>query len=180
MAIYIRHAKDKYVKGDKEYDTSLTQNGLQDAFNLGKKLVELYGTPDVIYCSPFRRARQTARTMVKSLGLKVPIYVDINLSRYPGTEKDYSDKVRDDTKKYGFLLRETKDEFKVRVKKHVEWVKSICKKNNLLVWVISHAVVITRVCKYLEISFPEHLKSRDWINIRDGESSWKQNKRIRF
>jgi broad specificity phosphatase PhoE len=175
MAIYIRHAKDRRRKHDRLFDTSLTDSGEKDAAMLGKQLMRTYGRPHAIYCSPFRRTRQTAKMMASAIGEKVPIYIDVDLSRFPGTGTSYDDKVRDDTKKYGFPDHETRREFKDRVKDHLAESIGKCQKHPKRVyWYVTHAIFVKMVSKLAQVPSPGHLHSRDWINVKTRETSWKQ------
>ncbi len=174
MAIYIRHARDAKGKHDKAFDTSLTDSGERDAIRLGTELSKRYGRPHVIYCSPFRRARQTAKFMASVFDEKVPIYIDVDLARYPGTGTSYDDKVREDTKKYGFPDSETKNQFKDRVKKHLKEVQKRYEQHpNRVCWYVTHAIYVKMVARICKIKCPEHIHSREWINVNTLETSWK-------
>lgn len=178
-AIYIRHAKDRLHPGDEEMDTSLTRRGKKNAVKLGETLANLYGKPDIIYCSPFRRTRQTAKRMASAFGEsnKPPVFVDLRLSRYPGSNpKNYENKIRNDTKKYGFVQRESTRRFKDRMNEHFE--KQILKDilRGKIVWVCLHALQVKLIAKIFKIPTPETIHSLGWINLRNCHTSWGKKK----
>jgi phosphohistidine phosphatase len=58
----VRHAKSNWSAADlNDFDRSLNEQGLQDATAMGKRLKERETIPEVLFCSPARRARQTLK-----------------------------------------------------------------------------------------------------------------------
>lgn len=175
MAIFIRHAHDKKQVGDKMYDTSVTETGRREAIYVCKQLLQRYGRPDVIYCSPFRRARQTAKIMAEMLNNTVPIYVDVELSRFAGDVTSYEKKIREDTKKYGYIPGESNIDFKNRVKKNVETAVQYTKKNsNHVAWFITHAIYVKQAAKRVNVKPNRFIHSCDWVALHDSAASWRQ------
>ena len=59
VLIYIRHGNDDEREPHKIHDTHLTSQGKHKSKKVAKKLIEKYGVPDIIFCSPFARTRET-------------------------------------------------------------------------------------------------------------------------
>ncbi|MFH9728694.1 SixA phosphatase family protein [Streptomyces sp. NPDC017254] len=55
----MRHAKSAWPEGVADHDRPLGPRGLRDAPAAGRFLAENGGPPDLVLCSPARRARQT-------------------------------------------------------------------------------------------------------------------------
>ena len=73
--VYIRHAKKEYINGDSptfKHDPGITFEGVDHCKKISNMLVNRYGVPDEIICSPYRRARETAIAMSTSLKKPVP------------------------------------------------------------------------------------------------------------
>lgn len=66
---------------DRDPDVDLSVTGYEQAAALGRSLARLQASqrPDVIWCSPYVRARRTAEIIVTTAGWKVPIRVDERL-----------------------------------------------------------------------------------------------------
>lgn len=62
----------------RDADVPLTDTGQQQATAFGRSLAELDGqaAPESVWCSPYLRARQTARTALDTAGLELPFRVD--------------------------------------------------------------------------------------------------------
>ena len=61
MRIYIRHADKEYENGKAMscvHDPSITEDGKINTIRTAQELVSKYGIPDMIICSPYRRARK--------------------------------------------------------------------------------------------------------------------------
>ena len=56
----VRHAKSDWSAADlNDFDRPLNEQGLQDAPEMGRRLRERKAIPELILCSPARRARET-------------------------------------------------------------------------------------------------------------------------
>jgi broad specificity phosphatase PhoE len=66
---------------DRDADVDLSVTGYEQAAALGRSFAGLQASqrPDVIWCSPYVRARRTAEIVTTSAGWKVPIRVDERL-----------------------------------------------------------------------------------------------------
>jgi broad specificity phosphatase PhoE len=64
--------------GLRDADVPLTDTGTQQATALGRSLADLGadGRPESVWCSPYLRARQTARTALEVAALDLPFRVD--------------------------------------------------------------------------------------------------------
>lgn len=65
----VRHAKSGWIDfGHSDFDRTLNQHGLHDAPEMGQRLKKRGVNPEIILCSPARRARQTAELLIKEFG----------------------------------------------------------------------------------------------------------------
>ena len=86
------------------------------------KVLDHVLSPQVIYCSPYLRTRQTCDLIVQELldrGYSYPMIIyDPELSEFLGNQKTLIPDVTPETLQYGiYTSSETVDEFKSRVKK---------------------------------------------------------------
>ena len=90
--IYIRHADKDFSNGNSEYfkhDPGITEIGVERARKIATQLIELYGEPEQIISSPFRRARETSLTLNSMLKNPLEeIKIDSDLSEYLGNHSD--------------------------------------------------------------------------------------------
>lgn len=135
MPLYIRHGNDETTSYYKQ-DTRLNQSFKQDIITVTQELIKQYGYPDKIYCSPFKRARETLNVMMTLI--KCPVFIDSNLSRFFSEKETLNPKVRPSTLKYNPPIQESKQEFKYRAD-HLKY------KGN--VWCITHFLIIKRTAK---------------------------------
>jgi phosphohistidine phosphatase len=65
----MRHAKSGLPEpGEKDFDRTLTDRGKKDAPEMGRRLMKLGLSPDLIISSPATRAFRTAKEVAKELG----------------------------------------------------------------------------------------------------------------
>ncbi len=155
MHIYIRHGNDDKI-GKYVHDLSLQSDYNDDIIKKTKKLIYKYGYPSKIYCSPFKRVRETVTIMleyIKSKGRYVDIYIEPSLSRYFTSKEKKYPKVRKTTLKYDPPIYEDWDQFKKRVDKIEHKINS----NNDIVWCITHYLVIKRITKNNNIDIPNYM-----------------------
>ena len=153
VLIYIRHSED-YVNSH-EHDERLTKDGKKKAFRYGLELVEKYGMPNIIYHSPYFRARQTAKLIIKSIykyhKIRIKRKIDPKLGRYfTSSEKENPD-IKRSTKEKGAIIYENYDEFKDRVFKQLENREKEQLEDDINVWCISHNLVIRKIYKHKNI-----------------------------
>jgi len=147
MKIFIRHGHDGSNENYKQ-DPSLNFDYVDDIKKLTKQLIKKYGYPDIIYCSPFHRARQTAKIMNNIID--VPIYVKPQCSRFFSHKEQLKPSVKQNTLRYKPPIIETKDEFKQRV-------DTLLKPKNKIIWYITHYLVIKRIAKTQSQSIPKQM-----------------------
>lgn len=70
--LVMRHAKSAWPEGVADHDRPLGPRGLRDAPAAGRFLAENGGPPDLVLCSPARRARHTWELAAAELGSPVP------------------------------------------------------------------------------------------------------------
>jgi phosphohistidine phosphatase len=84
--IYIvRHGEAEDGFGRPDAERQLTEKGKEKLHEIGKKLHKLHVSPDLIVCSPFARAVQTATIIAEELGYKAELLKDpriIPMGRY--------------------------------------------------------------------------------------------------
>lgn len=162
--IYLRHGEDEH--SGYRNDQQLTSRGKKEARYLAKDLVERYGIPDVIYCSPLFRARQTKKHMLRYIEKthgpqNIKTKNDPRLSRYFTHRECRNPDVRDDTYRRNPPLDEDWEDFKTRVYRQLDSVKRNDKYQ--IVWCITHTLVLKRVAKYEEIERDSYVEFLDTL-----------------
>jgi phosphohistidine phosphatase len=66
--VVLRHAKSDWPAGVADEDRPLGRRGLRDASAAGRWLVEHDAVPEMVWCSPARRTRQTWATLSAEIG----------------------------------------------------------------------------------------------------------------
>src|SRR5262249_47187685 len=66
--VVLRHAKSDWPAGVADEDRPLGRRGVRDAAAAGRWLVEHDAVPDLVWCSPARRTRQTWDELAAELG----------------------------------------------------------------------------------------------------------------
>nr|WP_254047361.1 histidine phosphatase family protein [Streptomyces aureus] len=84
--LVLRHAKSAWPKGVADQDRPLGPRGLRDAPAVGRFLAGAGGPPDLVLCSPARRARHTWDLAAAELDGAVPIRHDPRLYGADGPE----------------------------------------------------------------------------------------------
>ena len=178
--IYIRHADKCYGNG-KSQTLKHDPDIIQDADNignikaLGRSLCQTHGQPDLIYCSPYLRARNTALIMASVLP-KSPIHirVDSTLSEYLGHHRNEKLDVTFDTRRHNVPHPENLKEFEVRVQLHDSRIQSCLEGERKVVWLITHGIFISFLSR---LYFEEEL-NRNYLGyiILDENDKFKENK----
>jgi len=163
IVIYIRHGKD--TDSGYKYDQKLTSTGKKDAKILAEELINKYGVPDAIYCSPFYRTRQTRRQMLKVISnhtdREIKKTIDPRLSRFFTKKQVSNPDIREDTRMKKAPIYETWTEFKERVREQIRDMES--KNEYKVIWCIGHTLIIKRVAKIKNIEKPKHIEYLDTI-----------------
>lgn len=162
MIIYIRHSKDNDPETTFKHDNKITKTGKKMAEEKGKRLIEKYGYPEIIHCSPMRRARQTLEKLISSfpeeIRKNIKIYIDPNLSRRFNESEYKRTDLDPKTEKYSPPVVETDKEFKKRIKEHIKYMKeNNYKYNGKTYWCITHAIVFKKIAKYNNIKVSDHI-----------------------
>ena len=166
VIIYLRHGED--VRDKYKYDEKLTEDGKEAARDFAEKLIQEYGVPDVIYCSPYYRTRQTQRQMLKTISKhtdkSIDKIIDPRLSRFFTKDQLRNPDIRKDTMKKQAPIYETFDEFKQRVKEQLDEVEQNNKYK--VIWCIGHTLIIKHVAKFKSIKRSHHIDYLDTVIIR--------------
>lgn len=151
MRIYIRHAEKAYQNGQSEnlgHDPGLTILGRLSAQLLAKRLLETYGMPKWIICSPYLRCRETALEMVSVLNVIVPIKCDNTLAEYLGNRPTEELDVDSTTSIYTPPHPENFDDLDVRVRIHNDKMSTLDTSPEPI-WFITHGIVLHRLANCL-------------------------------
>ena len=163
--IYLRHGED--TRSNYKYDEKLTPEGKVGAKKLAKELIDKYGIPDAIYCSPFYRTRQTRRQMLKVISKitnkRIKNVTDPRLGRYFTTSQERNPDIRRDTWKKKAEIHESWDDFKRRVKKQLREMER--KNKYKVIWCIGHTLIIKHVARFKRIKRSSHIKYLDTVII---------------
>ena len=163
--IYLRHGEDRPSKH--LYDEKLTEEGKAAAQLLAKELIETYGVPDAIYCSPFYRTRQTRKEMLKTIGTitdkKIVKVSDPRLSRYFTSYQAENPDIRSDTWKHNVPIYESWHQFKKRVKKQLKHMEQ--KEEYQVIWCIGHTLIVKYIARFREIERSDYIDYLDKVVI---------------
>lgn len=159
VLIYIRHGHD-YTRSH-DHDERLSDIGKKESYKIALELIQEHGIPDIIYHSPYYRARQTAKLMVKAIkktnNIKVERDLDPRLGRYFTRKQKKNPDIKRSTGKKGAIIHEDWSEFKERVGEQLIDHTKRSKKQNI--WCITHNLVIRRVCKLKDI-----VRESKWVD----------------
>lgn len=85
----IRHAKSSWDEPVEDFDRSLNRRGKENAKSMGKRLKKYQIKPDLVYSSPAKRAKMTAKTLCEELDCDDKIvYIDHLYAALPETLLD--------------------------------------------------------------------------------------------
>lgn len=171
--IYMRHSHDEYDDATHRHDHQITDLGKEKAIKVGKKLIDKYGVPNIIYCSPFKRTKQTMKYMLKNCDNKdnIEVIFDTNLSRFFSKKEQDDPSIFKDTG--NVPTKETSKDFNERVDTHIENVKKMVQNvgpgnpgsKPKIIWCITHTLILKRVARYYEISLPRRLNFMENFTI---------------
>lgn len=165
MIIFLRHANDDESATFK-HDHHITEKGHKHAQQVTKKLVEKYGSPDLIMSSPMHRGKETVDAMLEVLSNKPKVVYDKDLSRYFNSLEQAHPEVCTCTLKEKIPIYESREEFKKRCAKVLKKTKKIPK--DKVVFVITHYLIMKFVADHYDITLPDHMPFLDyfWIGKR--------------
>lgn len=186
LLLYIRHGDDHHDSRREarypKHDHPLNREGKARAARMARNLVERYGAPTAVYCSPFKRARQTANIMMDALddSDRARVTIDPGLSRYFSRREQRRPSVGSDTHEAGPPpIRERNGEFGRRCRRQYKRVvaRHFFKANGdtverprgerPVVWCITHALVMRRVAERIGVVVPDdHVPFLGWFVAR--------------
>jgi broad specificity phosphatase PhoE len=160
MLVYVRHSDDEVDDATYRHDPKLTDDGQDLARRKGKRIIERYGVPSLIFCSPFRRTKETLAHMLSNLPLaareKIKIVYDNQQARYfSAKDKKHPDIARG-TKAAKVPIYEDYNDFKDRVHTAATNLEPHIT-NEPVVWVITHTTVYKIVSKRYGVSIPKRI-----------------------
>lgn len=159
MRIYIRHAEKQYNNGKSEnfgYDPGITEEGKRKAREHAKLLVQQWGIPDIVVCSPYKRARETAIEMISVLDVDRDIKCDIRLSEYLGNHRYDTLNVESETMQYNPPHPETFFDMQNRVWKHNDDMREL-DFDDKVVWFITHGIIINIISNAMGFKLPRKI-----------------------
>lgn len=171
VILYIRHAKDR--TSSHKHDEKLTEEGKQEAYNVALNLLEKYGIPDIIYYSPYHRAKKTLKYMMKAISKyrkmnntnssnkKAEIIIDPRLGRFFTKKERRNPELRDNTIKRGAIIHETWEDFETRIENQVNEISN----SDTNIWNITHTLVLLKLSRYKNIDFHSHVEYLDVLEI---------------
>lgn len=158
MIIYIRHGNDDGSDPTFAHDPRITEDGRKKARKTAFELVKDYGSPKIIFCSPFKRTIQTAKIMKKMCGANTEIYIDPNLSRYFCTREKCDPQLYPETERYDTPIYESWNGFERRVNKHLDMIeKNKFKLRSAIIWCITHALVYKHIARTYQVEIPNYI-----------------------
>ena len=156
--ILIRHSKDhNNDSATYMYDAKLRSKGKKMARKLFTELIEKYGEPSKIYCSPFRRAVETAHEAMK-LCKNAKIRNEPKIGRYFTRKEQKNPEIAPCTERNKPMIFEDKDSLNGRCKRFCEKIKKYRGKGTV-VWAISHTIPMKRCVAYFKLTPP------DWFDF---------------
>lgn len=160
MLIYVRHSDDEVDDATFKHDPKLTDDGRKLAQSKGDKIIEKYGQPTIIYCSPFRRTKETLDNMLSNLTDEqrenIKIYYVSNQSRYFSSKEKRNPQIAKSTKSSHVPIYESYHDFEKRVKKSGKKLEKYIRSKQI-VWVITHTTVYKRTAKNYSIKLPNYI-----------------------
>jgi broad specificity phosphatase PhoE len=172
ILIYIRHFYKQYSNRQSTkypYDPDIINDQHNIICKVGNKLVKKYGMPHIIFSSPYKRTRKTAKILKKCLD--VPIIIDNDLSEFINHKYDIvlEDSVRETTKLHNPPINETTHQFHERMKNHREKIKNLL--DDGVYWFVTHGLNIKNI---LNVKYPSQLSSVIWDDGEIKTYSYKQ------
>lgn len=157
MRIYLRHSDKEYKNGDRGFDPPLTNKGRSKVIPLGIALLQRYGIPTTIICSPYLRCRETAELLHRAIFDKtkqrVGIRCDPSISEYLGNHPGQPFIVSDETRAYNPPQTETFYQMESRVHTHNDRMRDF-DRDRRPVWIVTHGLIIDRLLAFMGFRRP--------------------------
>lgn len=190
VIVYIRHGHDdEDLKfSEHEDDVELLRAGWELAQVRARRLVRYFGVPEVIRCSPFQRAVDTARAMSKwmekNLEVKVPLEVDCSLSRLFSPEEQECPDLNPQTARCPIPIKEKWKDFCTRVAGHTETMRDQigAYQPGRNIWCISHSIVLLEIAHYHHKEIRDPVEYLDWFDVTElpCQTCWDKARNMAF
>lgn len=156
--IVIRHSEDS-SETTYRHDTQLTVRGQELARQKGDRLIQKYGLPKVVYCSPFRRTKETLKLMFSAYQtFPMKVEYTTGLSRYFSARERKAPDVAGETLRAKIPLQENNSQFHKRVRKFAWSVLQSLENKKDVVWLITHSTVYKHIARIFDVEIPEFIK----------------------
>lgn len=166
MMLIIRHSEDS-SESTYRHDSQLTKKGREIAKMRGRALIKKFGVPNLIYCSPFRRTKETLKLMLGANSTRIEYTT--GLSRYFSERERRDPDVASETLDAQIPLDEDNREFKVRVRQFA-WNVLQSIQPGEIVWCITHSTVYKTIARIFEVEIPAYIKPNDHFIVYDSSS----------
>lgn len=155
--IYLRHGDDR---GNDVYrhDRHLNDRGREKAPKAAKRLIEKYDHPDVVYCSPYRRAIETLDAMTERFERPVVVRCDHRVAQCLSEKQQRDPQISPGTLAQ-IIVTEDEGAFRQRVAAHVAEVK----RQTGVVWCITHQAVIEKVARHFGVEISGKIDFLDHV-----------------
>lgn len=160
MLVYVRHSDDEVDEATYRHDPKLTDDGQDLAREKGRKIIQRYGIPSLVFCSPFRRTKETLLHMLSNLSRpqreQIKIVYDNQQARYFSAKDKKHPQIARGTKAAKVPIYEDYDEFSARVDAAATALEPHIT-GEPVVWVITHTTVYKIVSKRYGVSIPKRI-----------------------
>ena len=173
--MFVRHSYRKYRNskspdGKLQHDSPILKGYEREIIPKFLYNFDIYGYPDKIICSPFLRARETAKVIKHIIPSHIEIIIDKDVEEFLGFQKPKGGipDLDEETKKYTNckLGVETFEDIKKRSENFYEKIKN--PDENILI--ITHGIFISQLAAYLKCKTDKHIKELSGIIINDNET----------
>lgn len=176
MLIYIRHSDDEVSDPTHIHDPKLTDSGKRLAYKVGKNLIQKYGKPDLVFCSPFRRTKQTLKYMLRKTDTEdIKFVYDIDLSRYFSNREKKNPSVDSSTLTKDIPIYESRSDFHKRTEKLADKMHAYVDRKEVI-WCITHTTVYKRMAKIYEVELPDYIPFMHHFELNEGKECKKCGK----
>ena len=160
MLIYLRHGDDR---GEDVYrhDRRLNDRGRKQAGKKAARLIRKHGHPDIVFVSPFRRTIETVNCMTAQFERLVTVRCDFRIAQLL-TDKHLRDLSVSPATLDFINAGENRKQFRRRVKDHVRDVRARAEQG-VVIWCITHQVVIEEVARRFEVKISGKLDFLDHV-----------------
>lgn len=155
--VFIRHSDDEGHHCSRLHDCELNPNGENLAMRVGRQIIDEYGIPDIVYCSPFRRTIQTMENMLYGVDMDdIDVRVDPMLMRYFARNEKRRPDIAPQTRGCEKYINESYNGFKRRVDRFIRKIERY-ERSKKLVFVVTHTLVYIRIGRLYHASLPRYI-----------------------